>query len=178
MKPSGSEGDLDGMSAPSQPSMGTRLLYGGIAGFAGTLAMTSVMARLHRRLPEEERYPLPPREITERITGGSDAGIRDRAMVAHFLYGGACGALLAALRRRPRLAEGATAGAAIWAGSYFGWVPALEILKPASAHPWRRNAVMIAAHLVWGAATAAAIRELGLARNTILNDRPPRDAVQ
>src|SRR6476646_2259433 len=111
------------MTAPLQPRLGTRLLYGGIAGFAATLAMTSVMARLHRRLPEKERYPLPPREITEQVTGGSDAGVRDRAMAAHFLYGGACGAALAALRGKLGIAEGAAAGAAIWTGSYFGWVP-------------------------------------------------------
>jgi hypothetical protein len=166
------------MMSRSQPRLDTRLLYGGIAGFAATLAMTSVMARLHRRLPEKERCPLPPREITEQVTGGSDSGVRDWAMAAHFLYGGACGAMLAAHRGKPGIAEGATAGAMIWAGSYFGWVPGLEILKPASAHPVRRNALMIGAHLVWGAATAAAIHELTLARNTILNDRPLCDADQ
>jgi hypothetical protein len=166
------------MRPPSQPPLATRLLYGGIAGFVATLAMTSVMARLHRRLPEKERYPLPPREITERVTGGDDATVRDRAMVAHFLYGGACGAMLAAVRGQLRIAEGASAGAAIWAGSYFGWAPGLDILKPASAHPMRRNALMVAAHLVWGAATAAAIYELSLARDTILNDGPLRDAAR
>ncbi len=35
---------------------------------------------------------------------------------------------------------------------------------------------MIGVHLVWGAATAAAIRELRLARETILEDGPDRDA--
>jgi uncharacterized membrane protein YagU involved in acid resistance len=159
---------------PSSP--GSRLLLGGIAGFTATLVMTSVMARLHRRLPERERYPLPPREITERVTGGGEPGIRDQAMAAHFLFGGACGAALAALRPEPGLGEGAAAGVAIWAGSYFGWVPGLRILKSASGHPPRRNALMIAAHLVWGAATAVAIGELMLARRTVLNDGPLRDA--
>lgn len=157
-------------------SLTSRLLCGGIAGFAATFVMTSVMARLHLRLPERERYPLPPREITERVTGGDEPGIRDRALAAHFLYGGACGAAFAALRPEPALGEGAAAGIAIWAGSYFGWVPVLGILRPASAHPRRRNALMIAAHIVWGAATAAAIRELGLARRTMLNGRRLRDA--
>lgn len=70
------------------------------------------------------------------------------------------------------------AGAAIWAGSYFGWVPALGILTPASEHPRRRNALMIAAHIVWGATTALALRELLFARRTILNDRPIEDAAR
>ena len=157
-------------------SLATRLLFGGIAGFAATVAMTSVMARLHRRLPERDRYPLPPREITEQLTGGTDGQVRRRAMAAHFLYGGACGAAVAALRPNPSLAEGATAGVAIWAGSYFGWVPGFGILRPASQHPAPRNALMIAAHLVWGAATVLAIHEIELARGTMLNDRASRDA--
>jgi len=166
------------MTSASQPRLGTRLLYGGIAGFAATMVMTSVMARLHRRLPEPERYPLPPREITEQVTGGGDSGVRDQAMVAHFLYGAACGAMLAAPRGQRGIAGGATAGAAIWAGSYFGWVPGFQILKPASAHPLRRNALMISAHLVWGAATAAAISELSLAGRTMLRAGPLRDAAR
>ena len=157
--------------------LSTNILFGAIAGFVATAAMTSAMARLHRKLPKRERYPLPPREITQRIVGGADdALVRDGAMAAHFLYGAATGALVAAVRPRPSLGEGALAGVAIWTGSYFGWVPALGILKPASAHPRRRNALMIAVHLVWGATTAVALNELFLARSTILNQGPLRDA--
>ena len=49
-------------------------------------------------------------------------------------------------------------------------------LKPATEHPPRRNLLMIGVHIVWGAATAAAMRELRLARETILSDGPDRDA--
>jgi hypothetical protein len=42
-----------------------RLLVGALAGLTATTAMTFAMARLHRALPAAERYPLPPREITE-----------------------------------------------------------------------------------------------------------------
>jgi hypothetical protein len=157
-------------------SLASRLLLGGIAGFAATMAMTSVMARLHRRLPERERYPLPPREILAQLTGGTDRQVRDRAMAAHFLYGGLCGAAMAGLRPKPALVEGAAAGMAVWAGSYFGWVPGFGILRPASQHPARRNALMIAAHLAWGAATVLATHELELARSTMLNDRASLDA--
>lgn len=165
-----------GMQGRSPPALSTRLVLGGIAGFVATAAMTAAMVRLHRRLPERERYPLPPREITEQVTGAPDEPVRDIAMAAHFLYGGACGALVGALRPAATPAEGAAAGVAIWAGSYFGWAPAFGILKPASRHPARRNALMIAAHLIWGGAMALTLRELSAARRTILNDRPARDA--
>src|SRR5207253_6091218 len=93
--------DLTLVNEAHPPSLTSRLLLGGIAGFAATVAMTSVMARLHRRLPERERYPLPPREITEQLTGGTDEQVRDRTMAAHFLYGGLCGAAMIALRPKP-----------------------------------------------------------------------------
>jgi hypothetical protein len=43
-------------------------------------------------------------------------------------------------------------GLVVWGASYLGLVPALGLLSPATRHPRRRNALMIAAHLVWGAA--------------------------
>lgn len=165
------------MSRETTSRLGTNLLFGAIAGFVATGAMTSAMARLHRQLPISERYPLPPREITELTVGGpSEALVRDEAMAAHFLYGAVTGALVAGVRSRPTVTEGAIAGLAIWAGSYFGWVPALGILEPASKHPPRRNALMISAHLVWGSATALVLGELFLARATILKSGPLNDA--
>ena len=43
----------------------SRAVLGALAGFAATAIMTSAMQRLHERLPQEERYPLTPREITQ-----------------------------------------------------------------------------------------------------------------
>lgn len=155
----------------------TRLLLGGIAGFVATAAMTSAMRRMHGQLPAKERYPLPPREITERMIGeAGDGATRDAAMLAHFLYGAGSGALLAAVGPGLGPAAGAAGGVAIWTGSYFGWVPAFGILKPANRHPARRNALMIAAHIVWGASTGLVLEELARARAAILNDRPPEDS--
>ena len=59
-----------------------------------------------------------------------------------------------------------------------GWIPAFGMLKPATGHPARRNAVMIAAHFVWGWSTAEAMRELGAARETIFADGPDKDAAR
>jgi uncharacterized membrane protein YagU involved in acid resistance len=162
-------------------SVGSRLIIGGIAGIVGTMAMTAAMRRLHRRLPDAERYPLTPREIVDSGSKQLDVPLgeavaKDVTTAAHFAYGAACGALLAAMNPDPKKRTGAAAGVAIWVGSYMGWIPAVGNLKPATAHPPRRNLLMIAVHLVWGAATASAIRELRLARETILADGPDKDA--
>jgi len=156
----------------------SRVIIGAIGGFAATVAMTATMNWLHRRLPAAERYPLPPREITEQFLPQlkSDETIKDAATVAHHAYGAATGALIAAAAPRIGPLRGAAAGAAIWAASYLGWVPATRALRGARAHPARRNGLMIAAHLVWGALTALSIRELVDARATTLRAGPVRDA--
>ena len=154
----------------------SRLVIGAFAGIAGTMAMTSAMRRLHARLPEEERYPLTPREIIDAAAAPPDEAAKDLTTAAHFAYGAACGALLAAADPNMGKARGAAAGAAIWLASYMGWVPALSLLKPATEHPARRNALMIAVHLVWGTSTVAAMRELVAARQTIFAAGDDRDA--
>lgn len=169
------------MSDDEKLRLTSRLVIGGIAGFVGTMAMTAAMRRLHRRLPEKERYPLTPREIVD--SGSKQLGVtlsgevaKDVTTAAHFAYGAACGALIAAMNPDPKKRTGALAGAAVWLASYMGWIPAVGTLKPATRHPARRNLLMVGVHLVWGAATAAAIRELRAARGTILKDGPDRDA--
>jgi uncharacterized membrane protein YagU involved in acid resistance len=162
-------------------SLGTKLLIGGIAGFVGTMTMTAAMRRMHRRLPDEERYPLTPREIID--SGAKQVGVllpeqpaRDLTLAAHFAYGALAGAMIAAMNPDPKKRTGAAAGFAVWVASYMGWIPAVGNLEPATRHPARRNGLMIGAHLVWGATTAAAIRELRLARDTILAGGPDKDA--
>ena len=157
--------------------LGSRLIIGAIAGAVGTMAMTSAMRRLHDRLPDKERYPLTPREIVDSTLDPDEEPGRDLTTVAHFAYGAACGALIAAADPRPGPRTGAGAGVAVWLASYMGWIPALGILKPATRHPARRNLLMIGVHLVWGAATAKAMRELADARETIFAGGEDRDAV-
>lgn len=155
------------------PKLRGRLLIGAIAGIAGTLAMTVAMNKLHRRLPRRERYPLPPREIVDSASGQAgdplpDEAAIDTATAGHFAFGAACGSLLGAANVRVGPLAGAMAGVGMWVVSHLGWVPGIGILKPATLHPKRRNAAMIGVHLVWGAATALAMRELLLAREDIL----------
>jgi hypothetical protein len=44
--------------------------------------------------------------------------------------------------------------------SYLGWIPALRLPQPATEEPPPRTGLMIAAHVVWGAAAAALLRRL------------------
>ena len=162
------------------PKLGSRLLIGAIAGFVGTMAMTSAMQRLHKRLPERERYPLTPREIVDSTAAAAGVSLpneaaKDITTAAHFAYGAAIGALISVMNPEPSKKTGAAAGLAVWLASYLGWIPAMNVLEPATQHPRRRNLLMIGVHLVWGTATASAMRELRLARETILEDGPQPD---
>ena len=163
-----------------QLKLGSRLVIGAIAGFVGTMAMTSAMQRLHKRLPVKERYPLTPREIVDSTAAAAGAALpndaaKDITTAAHFAYGAAMGAMISALNPEPSKKAGAAAGMAVWLASYMGWIPALNVLEPATRHPRRRNLLMIGVHIVWGAATASAMRELRVARETIFEAGPDKD---
>jgi hypothetical protein len=155
--------------------LGARLAIGGIAGFVATMAMTMAMRRLHGQLPAKERYPLTPREIVDSALHPPAATAPDLTLVVHFAYGAGCGALIAAANPRIGRLGGAAAGGAVWLTSYMGWLPAFGVLKPATEHPLRRDALMLGAHFVWGWATAEAMRELADARATIFAAGPDRD---
>jgi len=148
-----------------------RILLGALAGLAATAPMTLAMKLMHEQLPRDEQYPLPPRQVTEGMA--EKAGVNEHldeeereaaTWASHFAYGAACGALYGALSGErvdghPVLA-GVGFGVAVWAGSYLGWLPAAGIIRPATEHPPRRTALMIAAHVVWGATTGVAVERL------------------
>lgn len=137
-----------------------RLFKGAMAGLVATIPMSISMLIGWSLLPRREKYPLPPRLLTEEIT--ERAGIEGRmseteltsaSVLSHFGYGALAGSTYAFLERKIPLAsslKGSVAGLLVWGLSYLGWVPALKILPPATEHPWRRNLIMILAHLVWG----------------------------
>lgn len=136
-----------------------KALLGALAGVAATMAMTAVMRRLHTALPQDERYPLPPREIVERSAPTVDEGdARSRTLLAHFAFGGLTGALFAMLP--PARGLGVAYGLGVWGISYLGWIPAARILAPANRHPPRRNLLMIAAHVVWGLTLSKSLQEM------------------
>jgi len=147
------------------PDRGTSPLFGALAGIAATFAMTAAMQRMHRLLPNDERYALPPREITDSIGGSpllpaSGANRSAAALANHFAFGALAGAIYAALFPRRGTAPGVIYGLAVWAASYLGWIPAAGILPDATRHPLRRNLLMLAAHVVWGATLTKSLFEL------------------
>lgn len=148
-----------------------KLMRGAIAGTVATIPMTLVMIALFRRLPPAQHYPLPPRLITTKLAERTgirpimrDPTLTVATLLAHFGYGAATGALFPFLESRrvsPALA-GPGYGLAVWAASYLGWIPAMHILLAATRHPRERNALMLTAHIVWGAALAGTNALLGL----------------
>jgi uncharacterized membrane protein YagU involved in acid resistance len=137
------------------------IVAGAIAGFIATIPMSVAMAAMHVLLPRKEQYPLPPKEITTAIV--AKAGVKENlgeperralSLAAHFAYGALTGAVYGPLSEKTSL-SGTTGGIGygvfVWAASYLGLLPAMRILTPATEHPARRNALMISAHVIWGA---------------------------
>jgi hypothetical protein len=149
---------------------GLRLLKGALAGCIATGPMTVAMLLMHRFLPGEQRYALPPTLITRRLTGGKGPFARlgsheNKALtyLMHFGFGTTFGAMFALLPPQlplPAPLRGILFALGVWAGSYLGWIPAAQILPPATKHPAARNALMIIAHVVWGAALALLLERL------------------
>jgi hypothetical protein len=123
--------------------------------------MTAVMELLHGLLPEREQHPLPPRHVTERALEAVDLhddlteDEKQRVTLAnHFAYGTGAGGVYGLLA--PHLsfgpaANGVAYGLGVWAGSYLGLLPAAGLYPSATREHPGRNALMIAAHVVWGA---------------------------
>lgn len=108
----------------------------------------------------------PPRKLTKKFLSKLGMHPRRKALTAsttvmHLGYGGMVGALVGpALQRlstrRARLLGGMTAGAAVWAASYAGWIPAVGWMsKPSRDLPSTRPWVMFGAHLLFGGVLGA-----------------------
>jgi uncharacterized membrane protein YagU involved in acid resistance len=151
-------------------TVSSALVIGALAGLTATLPMTLFMQQMHQQLPPHERYPLPPSEIVEELT--EQAGMADQidqsehmalTLLAHFGYGAATGALYAPLAQAlepPAVLGGAVFGLGVWSASYLGLLPAMGVLRPATEHPARRNALMLGAHLVWGITLGLLVEQL------------------
>lgn len=144
-----------------------RVVAGAVAGLGATVPMTAAMMAMHRQLPRGQQYPLPPRQITMNAAG--KAGVREHldepertglSLVAHFSFGTFVGALFGIIAPRElsrSIPAGICYGVLVWVASYLGFIPALRLLPPATRHPKERNGLMIAAHMVWGAAAGALV---------------------
>jgi uncharacterized membrane protein YagU involved in acid resistance len=156
-------------SSGSSPSL-RKLVKGALAGFVATAPMSISMVLGWRLLPRREKYHLPPRLITQEITErvGIEDDMSENQLVgltifSHFGYGAIFGAIYTLFEHLvsvPSSLKGALAGVALWLGSYLGWLPALGILTPATQHPWRRNLLMVLAHVIWGVTLGEVMRKL------------------
>jgi uncharacterized membrane protein YagU involved in acid resistance len=165
------------------------ILLGAAAGVIATIPMTYVMEELHRVMPREHDGPLPPREVTEGLyehfTDAEEAEEEDLqrlTFLLHYSFGGAAGALfpIVAPRRVPA-ADGAGVlyGLAVWTGSYLGWLPAIGVRHHARHDPAGRTAMMIAAHVAWGATLGLLLRgRPGLRTASRHPDRPDASVAQ
>ena len=139
-------------------------------GFLATVPMSLCMLLGWRLLPRQEKYHLPPRLITDELTARvgianhlSENQLVGLTIFSHFAYGALTGGLYALVEHviplHARL-KGVLAGITIWVGSYLGWLPAMEILTPATQHPWRRNLLMLVAHAIWGVTLGEGLQKL------------------
>lgn len=143
-------------------------LAGAVAGFAATGPMTLLMESLFPALPKEDRYPLPPQRITRRVLNTLDVSKklsrteeREVSYLAHFGYGAAAGSLFGLVEKKlpgDPIWKGVAYGLGVWSASYLGFLPKTGMHPSAVQEPASRNALMIAAHVVWGAALGAAFQ--------------------
>lgn len=142
-----------------------RTAAGGLAGAAATVAMTGWMAAGQLTGPHGEQ---PPKRLVRRLARrvGLPArrhgtATRLATAAAHLGFGTSCGALYATAVRRSTVARGVAFGLAVWAVSYAGWVPALDLMPPPHGDNPRRAWTIATAHVVYGAALGAALARVG-----------------
>ncbi len=140
------------------PLAPTALVRGAAAGAVATAAMSALMLAAGRtgRMGRQ-----PPEAIVRQAGALAASEPRGRladalAVAAHLGFGAGTGAAYALLprSRRPVL-RGVAVAQAVWAVSYAGWVPVLGALPPAHRDRPTRQAVMVAAHVVYGAVLGA-----------------------
>jgi uncharacterized membrane protein YagU involved in acid resistance len=135
------------------------LLRGALAGGLATAPMSGLMMGAKQL---GLVGGMPPEKITAKFL--NKAGIQRSktqqdvlATLTHVGFGAAAGAafgVIAPRRLIARLPLGMAYGTAIWGVSYMGWVPALGIMPPADRDRRDRQMVLLASHIVYGAALA------------------------
>jgi hypothetical protein len=148
---------------PRPPRIVRRSLNGAASGFLATFPMTLTMLGIRKALPIFHRHSIPPYKITTRISRKLKLHApwetkKKNALTtaSHFGYGVAGGVVYSAFANKselPPAVKGTAFGLVLWAGSYFGWLPAAKILPPSREH-WKRHAMMAASHVVWGTSMA------------------------
>jgi hypothetical protein len=133
-----------------QPGLGHRVVSGAITGVVATGAMSATFLAA-QRLGRIGR--LPPEIIVRSTVTDDPRSARPVALVSHFGYGAAADSIFAVLTtgRRSGPIIGMLFGLGVWALSYEGWLPAINILPLAHRDARGRALSIIAAHLTYGA---------------------------
>lgn len=156
--------------------MKTNIFEGVLCGLVATAPMTLFMETAFKYLPWHQRYPLPPRAImmgaAKSVGIDQFVGAEERppaTLAAHFGYGAAMGGLYHAVvpEAQRGVGTGIAYGVGVWAGSYLGMLPATGLYSPATEHPRERTLLMVAAHVVWG----AALGSLSARRQTVATEK-------
>ncbi|MEO3809457.1 DUF6789 family protein [Sphaerisporangium sp. B11E5] len=140
------------------------VIRGVASGAVATVAMSAAMVAGERAGLMKGGHP--PKRLARAFLPGHKRrpkpGEGVLGAVAHIGFGAAAGGLFAAVAdpRRARVPVGVLYGLAIWAVSYQGWVPRLGVVPPIHRDHPERQAVMAAAHVIYGAALAAALSRL------------------
>jgi uncharacterized membrane protein YagU involved in acid resistance len=136
-----------------------KAIRGAAGGLVATAIMTTVIyAGKALGLLQEP----PPKQITEnaeRSAGVEPGQMPETAftlswLASHFGFGAVGGLLYPWLRRAypgPPLISGALYGLSIWFQAYLGFLPELNLYPRATEDSTSRQAVMVAAHIVYGA---------------------------
>lgn len=132
---------------------------GAVSGLGATVTMSAVIAggKLMGLVPAT-----PPKHITANLghklglapRRASDSAFHASWISAHLGYGMAMGIGYHALRNMlPRRGwyTGVAYGLLVWAVSYVGLLPAMGLFPPPEKTARRQTAVMIVAHMVYGA---------------------------
>lgn len=140
-----------------------RLIRGGLAGIVATGIMTLVI--LAGKATGLLRTP-PPKQITRNVgeSAGADpeqaggSSFTASWLLAHAGYGATLGALYTLIHPalpRDRSTAGLLFGMGVWASNYAGLLPLLGLYPTPAEDSNSRQAVMIAAHAVYGITLAA-----------------------
>jgi hypothetical protein len=138
-----------------------RVAAGGVSGLLATVAMSAWMFAGQAVSHHGEQ---PPKRLVRGFAhrAGIPAKRHGPATVAvtgvaHLAFGATCGALYGAVVPRSTISRGVATGLGIWATSYAGWIPALGLLPPPQKDLPGRAWTILTAHVVYGAALAAAL---------------------
>jgi uncharacterized membrane protein YagU involved in acid resistance len=149
-------------------SMFPKPIAGALSGFLATVPMTVAMIAINKLMDRPHREQLEPRKITDDVL--NRVGVRDEldeegrkqaAIAAHFAFGSAAGSLYPVVEpyiSAPPALRGPIYGLGVWAVSYCGVLPAIDSLPSPEKRPLGRTVLLVAAHLVWGAALDASMK--------------------